>query len=186
MKTTAALRRHSEAERRRRGRINAHLQILRDLVGAEEKMDKATLLGEVVNQLKQLKRAVKQSTEGLNIPIDTDDVNIEILETHDNDVVNGLFYIKASICCDYGPELFSGLRQAIIDLPVRLCGCKISTLGGRVKIIFLIDKGEKEEDSEFVATSLRVVLCDIMKKSSAPAELSPRPVHFPLKRALYE
>ncbi|GER57656.1 basic helix-loop-helix (bHLH) DNA-bindingsuperfamily protein [Striga asiatica] len=173
MKTTAALKRHSEAERRRRERINAHLQILRDLVCTKEKMDKATLLGEVVSQLKELKTAAKHATEGLNIPIDTDDVNIEM--------INGLFYIRASICCDYGPELLSGIKEALIDLPFRLSECKISTLGDRVKIVLIMSKGEKKEDTELLVTSLRAALCDIIKKASALAEY-PRQLHFPLKR----
>ncbi|PWA89490.1 hypothetical protein CTI12_AA110420 [Artemisia annua] len=52
---SSASKNHSEAEKRRRDRINAHLATLRRLVSNSDKMDKATLLGKVVERVKDLK-----------------------------------------------------------------------------------------------------------------------------------
>ncbi|KAG6387126.1 hypothetical protein SASPL_152311 [Salvia splendens] len=87
-KTAEALS-HSEAERRRRERINAHLESLRGLVPSNEKMDKATLLAEVVSQIKQLRATASQASEGLHIPMDTDEVKVEAIENHSDQKPSG-------------------------------------------------------------------------------------------------
>ncbi|KAK6154767.1 hypothetical protein DH2020_009015 [Rehmannia glutinosa] len=176
-KTVAALKSHSEAERRRRDRINAHLESLRGLVPSKEKMDKATLLAEVISQVKQLKTTAKQASEGLHVPMDTDDVEVEMLE---NNVGHGSLLLRASICCEYRPELLSDLRQAIDDLPVHVMKCEISTLGGRVKSVFLLTTTGEGNNGNAVS-SVRAALCNILEKVSASADYA-QPLFFPRKR----
>ncbi|KAI3466730.1 hypothetical protein Pfo_023393 [Paulownia fortunei] len=181
-KTVAALKSHSEAERRRRERINAHLESLRGLVPNNEKTDKATLLAEVISQVKQLKTTATQASEGLPIPMDTDEVEVEILE---NNVVDGSFLLRASLCCDYRPDLLSDVRQAIDDLPVQVLKCEISTLGGRVKSVFLITTAEGNNDNaaawELIVSSVRAALSNILDKVSASADYAQQ-LFFPRKR----
>ncbi|KAK6134031.1 hypothetical protein DH2020_032210 [Rehmannia glutinosa] len=55
-KALAASKSHSEAERRRRERINNHLAKLRSLLPSTTKTDKASLLAEVIQHVKELKR----------------------------------------------------------------------------------------------------------------------------------
>ncbi|KAJ0703643.1 putative transcription factor bHLH family [Helianthus annuus] len=55
VKAAAASNRHSEAERRRRKRINGHLATLRSILPDTVKADKASLLAEVVRRVKELK-----------------------------------------------------------------------------------------------------------------------------------
>ncbi|CAD5167687.1 unnamed protein product [Musa acuminata subsp. malaccensis] len=57
---TRAVRSHSEAERRRRQRINGHLATLRSLLPAATRLDKAALLGEVVRQVRELRVRVEE------------------------------------------------------------------------------------------------------------------------------
>ncbi|KAG6387135.1 hypothetical protein SASPL_152320 [Salvia splendens] len=140
-KTAEALRSHSEAERRRRERINAHLESLRGLVPSNEKMDKATLLAEVVSQIKQLRATASQASEGLHIPMDTDEVKVEAIENHSGD---GSFLLRASLCCEHWPDLLSDVR----------------------KVAFLITSVE----GDGVVGSVRAALSDVLEKVSVLVE----------------
>ncbi|KAK6124303.1 hypothetical protein DH2020_041960 [Rehmannia glutinosa] len=191
-KNMAALKSHSEAERRRRERINAHFATLRGLVPSNEKkimvgdwlvghlpadMDKATLLAEVISKVKQLKKTAKQSSEGLHIPTDTDEVEIE---KHEKNADDGSFLLRATLCCDYRPDLLSNIRQAINDLPLQLLKCEISTMRGRVKCVFVITT-TGEGDSDNAAASIRAALRNILDKVSASVEYGDQ-LFFPQKR----
>ncbi|KAL8460656.1 hypothetical protein ACS0TY_032250 [Phlomoides rotata] len=172
-KTMAALKSHSEAERRRREKINAHLDTLRGLVPSNEKMDKATLLTEVINEVKQQKKTARQASEGLHIPMDIDEVQVEKLEKNATD---GPFLLWASLCCEYQPDVLSNVRQAIDDLPVQFLKCEISTLGGRLKIVLLITATISEGNIDTAATqgrilnSVRVAFSSILDELSASSE----------------
>ncbi|KAL1562636.1 transcription factor bHLH30-like isoform X2 [Salvia divinorum] len=173
-KTVEALRSHSEAERRRRERINAHLESLRGLVPNNEKMDKATLLAEVVSQVKQLRATASQASEGLHIPMDTDEVKVGRVENHSGD---GSFLLRASLCCEDWPDLLSDVRQVMKSLPVQVLKSEVSTLGSRVKIAFLITSVE----GDGVVGLVRAALSDILEKVSALAE-SAEQLFIPRKR----
>uniref|UniRef100_M8B1U2 Putative transcription factor bHLH107 n=1 Tax=Aegilops tauschii TaxID=37682 RepID=M8B1U2_AEGTA len=75
----ATVRSHSEAERKRRQRINAHLATLRTLVPSASRMDKAALLGEVVRHVRELQGRANDATEGVVdvVPGETDEVGVE-------------------------------------------------------------------------------------------------------------
>ncbi|XP_057470993.1 transcription factor bHLH30-like [Actinidia eriantha] len=170
----AALKNHCEAERRRRERINAHLSTLRGLVPCTEKMDKAALLAEVISQVKQLKKTTTETSEGLLIPMDTDEVRVESLKEGD-----GTFSFRASLCCDYRPELLSELRQAIKALHLNMVKAEISTLGSRVKYVFVFTRREEtnsdnSEECRILVNSVHLSLSTILDKVSAAAEYSPR------------
>ncbi|XP_059664097.1 transcription factor bHLH106-like [Cornus florida] len=183
-KAVAALKSHSEAERRRRERINAHLNTLRGLVPCNEKMDKATLLAEVISEVKQLKKNAMEASKDLLIPMDTDEVRVE---PHNGEVEDGTLSVRASICCDYRPELLSDLRQAIGSLHLKMVRAEVSTLGGRVKNEFIFTSGKEMNSSDAEACQLLVssvhqALTSILDKvSSASSEYSPRTT-LPTKR----
>ncbi|XAR66562.1 hypothetical protein NMG60_11012840 [Bertholletia excelsa] len=173
-KVMAALKSHSEAERRRRERINAHLTTLRGVVPCNEKMDKATLLAEVISQVKQLKETATESSAGLVIPMDTDEVKVEPLNRGD-----GTFSIQASLCWDYRPELLSQLRQALNSLHLDILKAEISTLGSRVKNVFVLTSKENQhvdnaEACQLLVNAVHHALSSILDKVSASAEYSPR------------
>ncbi|KAI5447799.1 putative transcription factor bHLH107 [Lathyrus oleraceus] len=146
-KTLAALKSHREAERRRRNRINGHLAKLRGLVSCSPKMDKATLLAEVVRQVKELKKNADEESKGYLIPKDSDEVKVE-LEPCESGGVDGSILYKASICCDYGPELLTDLKQTLDNLKLELVRAEMSSLGDRVK-------------NEFVYTCCKVDIYDV-------------------------
>uniref|UniRef100_A0A5B6YZH9 Putative transcription factor bHLH30-like n=1 Tax=Davidia involucrata TaxID=16924 RepID=A0A5B6YZH9_DAVIN len=175
-KAMAALKSHSEAERRRRERINAHLTTLRGLVPCNEKVDKATLLAEVISQVRQLKKAATESSKDLLIPMDADEVRVE---PHDNGTGDGTFSVRAYLCCEYRPELLSDLRQALGALHLNMVKAEVSTLGGRVKNLFIFTSNKERnggdvEARQHLVSSVHQALSSILDKVSTSAEYSPR------------
>jgi len=142
-----ALKIHSEAERRRRERINAHLTTLRRMVPDTRQMDKATLLARVVDQVKLLKRKAGEATQSMALPPETNEVSIE-LDTGDNGVVvagtgtDKMIYMKASISCDDRPDLIAGLTQAFHGLRLRTVRADLTSLGGRAQHVFVLCREE--------------------------------------------
>ncbi|KAJ8549488.1 hypothetical protein K7X08_033195 [Anisodus acutangulus] len=176
-KTLAALKSHSEAERRRRQRINAHLSTLRNLVPSSNKMDKAALLAEVVCQVKQLKETATHVSESFFIPLDADEIRVETIAEHAGD---GTCLYRASICCEYRPNLLSDLKEVINSLHVNLVKSEISTLGSRVKNVFVftnvIDGGHANiEAREILLSSVRQAFSSVLDKVSAFPEYSTYP-----------
>ncbi|KAK4351319.1 hypothetical protein RND71_030632 [Anisodus tanguticus] len=129
----SASRSHSEAEKRRRDRINAQLSTLRKLIPRSEKMDKAALLRSVVDHVKDLKGRAKEISNVLNTPSDIDEVIIEEEEDSSNSIV-----VKVSLCCDDRPELFSELNRGLKNLKLTTVEANITSLGGRIKCIFAL------------------------------------------------
>nr|GMD03059.1 transcription factor bHLH30-like [Ipomoea batatas]GMD09103.1 transcription factor bHLH30-like [Ipomoea batatas] len=183
VKTTAALKSHSEAERRRRERINAHLATLRSLVPSNEKMDKAALLAEVIRQVKQLKETARQVSDSLFLPMDSDEIQVEQVTGTAGD---GTRFFQASICCDYRPELLSDLRQCVDSLGSNLVKSEISILGGRVKCVFFFrdaipGSNGRSEAWELLMRSIHQTLRSVLEKDSKPPEYS-KIAPYPNKR----
>ncbi|KAL5220996.1 hypothetical protein ABZP36_025709 [Zizania latifolia] len=183
-----ALKIHSEAERRRRERINAHLTTLRRMVPDSEQMDKATLLARVVDQVKDLKRKASEVTQRTPLPPETNEVSIECF-TGDAAAAAAVaaavgnhrknLYIKASISCDDRPELIAGLTQAFHVLRLRTVRAEMTSLGGRVQHVFILCK---EEGSASVSLkSLKEAVRQALAKIASP-ELVYDSSHFQSKR----
>ncbi|KAK7401925.1 hypothetical protein VNO78_13794 [Psophocarpus tetragonolobus] len=169
-----ALKNHSEAERRRRARINAHLDTLRSVIPDANKLDKATLLGEVIRHLKELKTNAAQASEGLLIPKDNDEIRVEEQEGG----LNGFPYsIRASLCCEYKPGLLTDIRQALDALHLMIIRAEIATLGGRMKNVFVMIscKERNVEDAEyrqFLAGSVHQALRSVLDRFSVSEDMS--------------
>lgn len=140
-------------------------------------MDKATLLAEVINQVKELKKATSESIRGLLVPTDSEDLTVEPCdEVYEHATVS----FRASLCCKYRPDLFADLRQAIGSLhTIKLVKAEISTLDDWLKVVFLFtgcpDDSEKEHGvlSGLIYRSLSVVL----DKASASFEYPAKAAH---------
>lgn len=173
-KAKAALKNHSEAERRRRERINTHLNTLRGLVPCTGKMDKASLLAEVINQVKELKRHAAEISIGSAFPSDVDEVRVE----PDYDGISaGCFSIKASLCCEDRPDLLSDLKQTLHSLQLKTVSAEISTLGGRIKNVFVMTCERHVNDVEqrifasSVHQALKAVLDRVTSNEFSPTAL---------------
>ncbi|XP_058207286.1 transcription factor bHLH51 [Rhododendron vialii] len=170
----SASRSHSQAEKRRRDRINAQLATLRELIPKSDKMDKAALLGSVVEHVKDLKRKALEVSKTLSVPSDVDEVTIDCF----SDVQDGSstatstnnIYIKASVCCDDRPELFSELTQALKGLKLKTVQADVASLGGRIKSILVLCSNKDNKEVACLNTlvqSLRGVLSRIAGSSSS-------------------
>lgn len=163
-KALAASKSHSEAERRRRERINNHLAKLRSLLPSTTKTDKASLLAEVIQHVKELKRQTSIIAETSPIPTETDELSVDAADE------DGKFVIKASLCCEDRSDLLPDLIKALKSLRLRTLKAEITTLGGRVKNVLFItgedqDSGEQQQQ-QFSISSIQEALTAVMEKTS--------------------
>nr|GLL45481.1 transcription factor bHLH30-like [Ipomoea trifida] len=176
-KALIALRNHSEAERRRRERINGHFTTLRSLIPGTDKMDKAALLAKVISQIKELRASAAEATKEILVPMDRDELRVE---PQIGEFEGALYSIKASLSCEYKHELLSDLRQALDNLSLKTARAEIATLGSRMVSVFVIIENEgniEHEDTErreFLASSIRQALRSVLDKFYASEELSSR------------
>ncbi|XP_059666771.1 transcription factor bHLH51-like [Cornus florida] len=168
---------HSQAEKRRRDRINAQLATLRKLIPKSDKMDKAALLGSVVEHVKDLKRKAVEVSQGFTIPSDVDEVTVDCeFDKGGSSSINGEtsnddeqhIFIRASVCCDDRPELFAELTQALKGLELRTVKADVSSLGGRIRSILILCTKDCKESvcMNNLKQSLKVVLGRIALSST--------------------
>ncbi|CAL9073381.1 unnamed protein product [Musa textilis] len=168
-KALAASKSHSEAERRRRERINAHLARLRSLLPSTTKTDKASLLAEVIQHVKELKRQTLEIAEESPLPTETDELTVDA--TNDED---GKFLVTATLCCDDRPDLLPDLIKALKALKLRTLKAEITTLGGRIKSMLLItgEDGSDHLQQEQSIASIQDALKAVMERTSSADEAS--------------
>ncbi|KAI3974526.1 hypothetical protein MKX01_020298 [Papaver californicum] len=164
---------HSLAEKRRRQRINSHLSSLKRLIPhSDQKMDKGSLLGCVVDHLKELKRNI---LDEITIPNQSDEVIVDHVtasttttgattttnnnsnNNNNNDIGNSNsrnegkysnIYLKATVSCEDRPELFMDLIEALKSLKMlRIIRTDIVTLGGRITLDILLINIENQESN---------------------------------------
>ncbi|VAH89024.1 unnamed protein product [Triticum turgidum subsp. durum] len=137
-KALAASKSHSEAERRRRERINSHLARLRSLLPNTTKTDKASLLAEVIQHVKELKRQTSEiREEACPLPTEADELTVDASSDED-----GRLLVRASLCCDDRPDLLPDLIRALKALRLRALKAEITTLGGRVKNVLVVTEDD--------------------------------------------
>lgn len=138
-------------------------------------MDKATLLAEVISQVKELKKNAAEASRGILIPMDDDEVKVEPYSNESGEGSMSCSY-KASVCCDYRSELLSDLRQALDGLQIQLMRAEISTLGGRVKNVFVFTCCKKEhidiEACQLLPSTVHQALSSVLEKASSSLEYS--------------
>ncbi|PIA32375.1 hypothetical protein AQUCO_04500168v1 [Aquilegia coerulea] len=168
-RTAASSVSHSQAEKRRRERINGHLSTLRRLLPRADKMDKAALLGSVVNQVKELKRKAIEVGKLYTIPSDVDEVFVDRdnNEDHSNIDNKDCIVFKASVCCEDRPELLTDLNQALNGLKLRIVKADMATLGGRVTNVMILCTNESEDKVclSSLKQSIKVVLSRVASMS---------------------
>ncbi|KAA0055027.1 hypothetical protein IC582_004564 [Cucumis melo] len=166
-RAASASKSHSQAEKRRRDRINAQLATLRKLIPKSDKMDKAALLGSAIDQVKDLKRKAMEASKNMTVPTDMDEVTIDSTMVEDNSSNN--IAIKVSVSCDDRPELLTELIQVIKGLKLTTIRADMASVGGRIKsILILCNKdGEKSVCLNTVQQSLKLVLSRMSSSSTA-------------------
>ncbi|KAL1308002.1 hypothetical protein HN51_049916 [Arachis hypogaea] len=153
-RAASASKSHSQAEKRRRDRINAQLATLRKLIPKSDKMDKAALLGSVVDHVKDLKRKAMDVSKSITVPSETDEVTIIECDPDQDESYAKVKILKhnivISVCCDDRPELFSELIQVLKGLSLTAVKADIASVGGRIKSILVLCSKENEEGGDGV------------------------------------
>ncbi|XP_016451322.2 transcription factor bHLH30-like [Nicotiana tabacum] len=168
VKALAASKSHSEAERRRRERINNHLAKLRSLLPSTTKTDKASLLAEVIQHVKELKRETSQITDTNPVPTEMDELTVDNYSSDEE----GNFVIKASLCCEDRSDLLPDLIKTLKSLKLRTLKAEITTLGGRVKNVLFVTHGDQEDHNtnddqlQYSISSIQEALKAVIEKSS--------------------
>lgn len=129
-------------------------------------MDKAALLGSVVEHVKELKRRTLEVSKIMSIPTDIDEVTIfDCNVDEQQSSTTGNIVIGVSICCDDRPELFSELNQAMEGLRLRIVEADMSSVGGRIKANFVVCSKDSVDDENGMNTlkeTIKVVLSKIV------------------------
>lgn len=119
-------------------------------------MDKASLLTEVVRQVRELKKfaddlaALSPDTWNGLVPGEADEVRMIAGEE------TGL--VRVSVCCEDRPSLMTEVSQAIRSVQARVVKAEMATVGGRTKSV-VVFKGEVDgEDRSMLHASLRSIL----------------------------
>lgn len=164
-KALAASKSHSEAERRRRERINNHLAKLRSLLPNTTKTDKASLLAEVIQHVKELKRQTSLIAESSPVPTEIDELSVDNASDED-----GKFIIKASLCCEDRSDLLPDLIKTLKALRLKTLKAEITTLGGRVRNVLFITSEDDDvvldQQQQYSITSIQEALKSVMEKAA--------------------
>ncbi|OIS97610.1 PREDICTED: transcription factor bHLH106-like [Nicotiana attenuata] len=156
----AASKNHKEAERRRRERINSHLDKLRTLLSCNSKTDKASLLAKVVQRVRELKQQTSEimQLDETNFPSETDEITV--LSSNDC-LADGRLLIKASLCCEDRFDLIPDLIETLKSLGLSPLRAEMVTLGGRIRnvIVLAVDKDHSSDESLlFLRDALRSII----------------------------
>ncbi|RDX91930.1 putative transcription factor bHLH107, partial [Mucuna pruriens] len=158
-KALAALRNHKEAEKRRRERINSHLDKLRTLLPCNSKTDKASLLAKVVQRVKELKQQISEITEAETFPSEADEISV-LSTSGDESGGDGRLIFKASLCCEDRSDLIPDLIEILRSLHLKTLKAEMATLGGRTRNVLVVatDKDHSVESIQFLHNSLKSLL----------------------------
>ncbi|XP_051127200.1 transcription factor bHLH30-like isoform X2 [Andrographis paniculata] len=192
-KAMAASNNHKEAERRRRKRINGHIATLKSILPNTIKTDKASLLGETVRRVKELRKTTAQLQHGaaadattttassasllrLMFPSETDELILCQCE-EDSQVV------QATLSCEDRPETILDLTQAVKSADGKVVRAEMSTVGGRTKMVLWVKlMGEAAAADSGI---LRRALRKAMDKQQTGSGLGPGPGLLGSKRGRY-
>ncbi|KAK2428132.1 hypothetical protein P8452_42258 [Trifolium repens] len=152
-----AAKKHSEAERRRRMRINGQYDTLRDILPNLIKKDKASILVETIKQVKELKKKASKLEEDnhgtskeVKFPSGVDKLNLEKC----NDV-EGL--VKATLSCEDRPGLMSSIARALGSMKAKVVKAEMVIVGGRNRSVLWV-QGIENEGLGMLKSTLKVVM----------------------------
>ena len=136
--------------------------------------DKASLLAEVIQHVKELKRQTSEITEeACPLPTESDELTVDASSDE-----NGRLLVRASLCCDDRADLLPDLIRALKALRLRALKAEITTLGGRVKNVLVITADDSTGGCEGAAAAAD----DDQQEEAAP--MSPQHTVASIQEAL--
>ncbi|CAA0386857.1 unnamed protein product [Arabidopsis thaliana] len=162
-KALASLRNHKEAERKRRARINSHLNKLRKLLSCNSKTDKSTLLAKVVQRVKELKQQTLEITDE-TIPSETDEISVLNIEDCSRGDDRRIIF-KVSFCCEDRPELLKDLMETLKSLQMETLFADMTTVGDRTRNVLVV-AADKEHHGVQSVNFLQNALKSLLERSS--------------------
>ncbi|XP_058776049.1 transcription factor bHLH131 [Vicia villosa] len=161
-----AAKKHSEAERRRRMRINGQYDTLRTILPNlikvsiiiidKKKKDKASILVETIKQVTELKKKASKledsngTSKEVKFPSGADRLNLE--KCNDEE---GL--VKATLSCEDRPGLMSSIARALGSMKAKVVKVEMVTVGGRTKSVLWV-QGVENEGLRMLKSTLKVVM----------------------------
>ncbi|RHN54944.1 putative transcription factor bHLH family [Medicago truncatula] len=151
-----AAKKHSEAEKRRRMRINGQYDTLRSILPNLIKKDKASILVETIKQVKDLKKKASKledshgTSKEIKFPSGADKLNLE--KCNDDE---GL--VKATLSCEDRPGLMSSISRALLSMKAKVVKVEMVTVGGRTRSVLWV-QGVENESLGMLKSTLKVVM----------------------------
>ncbi|KAL5078983.1 hypothetical protein RYX36_007404 [Vicia faba] len=151
-----AAKKHSEAERRRRMRINGQYDTLRNILPNLIKKDKASILVEAIKQVYELKKKASKLEEShgtskeVKFPSGIDRLNLE--KCNDEE---GL--VKATLSCEDRPGLMSSIARALGSMKAKVEKVEMVTVGGRTRSVLWV-QGVENESLGMLKSTLKIVM----------------------------
>lgn len=128
--------------------------------------DKASLLAEVIQHVKDLKHQTCEISQTSPVPTEMDELTVD----NSSEFENGKWVVKVSICCQDRPDLLPDLITTLKALRLKTLRAEITTLGGRVRNVLFVtgddDVEDDQEQFEYSIDSIEEALRGIMEKSS--------------------
>ncbi|KAK9285471.1 hypothetical protein L1049_024665 [Liquidambar formosana] len=158
-KALEACKKHSEAEKRRRDRLNGHYATLRTLLPKTIKAHKASVLEETIRHVRELKKRAAElaaregsSTGEFVLPDATDEVKVGYCE-------GDLGVVKATVCCEEREGLMSDMTRALRSIRGKVVRAEMGTVGGRTKsVVWLHGVAGGEDGLGTLSRALKVVI----------------------------
>ncbi|KAM1291992.1 hypothetical protein ACFX13_019351 [Malus domestica] len=157
-----AAKKHSESEKRRRMRINSQYTTLRAILPDLIKMDKASVLGETVRKVRELKKALTEVEAACHcgdrrdecvLPGGVDKLSVEQCEGEKGGLV------KATFSCEDRLGLISDMTRALSCVKGRVVRAEMVTVGGRSKnALWVQGLGGGNEGVVALKRALKVVI----------------------------
>ncbi|KAG2376634.1 Transcription factor bHLH131 Basic helix-loop-helix protein [Vigna angularis] len=165
-----AAKKHSEAEKRRRMRINGQYETLRtilpnlikhgelDFVMNHQK-DKASVLAETIKQVKELKKKVSKveqescgssSKDVVKFPSGADRLRLEKCNNEED-------LVKATLSCEDSMGLMSAISRAMGSVKTKVVKAEIVSVGGRNRSVLWV-QGLGNDHMGMLKSSLKIAM----------------------------
>ncbi|KAF8051278.1 hypothetical protein N665_1755s0001 [Sinapis alba] len=125
--------------------------------------DKASLLAEVIQHVKELKRETSVISETNLVPTESDELTVTFTEEEETE--DGRFVIKASLCCEDRSDLLPDMIKTLKAMRLKTLKAEITTVGGRVKNVLFVT-GEESSGEEYCIGMIEEALKAVMGKSN--------------------